>query len=265
MSAADRWLRRVLQDGERRKCAAHIERLAPQDGATAPWPPWVPEELAGSFAHAGIARPWRHQAEAAEAMWSGHHTAVATAAGSGKTLGLWLAPLASLHVADTVGRPAHLAERRRAPTALYLSPTKALGADQLAGLTRLTANAGGPDVFRAVVCDGDAGFAERRWAQATARAVLTNPDYLHFSLLAHHAHWSRFLAGLRWVLVDEAHVYRGLFGAHVALVMRRLRRVARHYGAVPTFALASATIADPQATGAALLGFSPDDITCVSD
>jgi DEAD/DEAH box helicase domain-containing protein len=198
-------------------------------------------------------------------MWSGHHTAVATAAGSGKTLGLWLAPLVDLHAAAAATRPVRLADRRQAPTALYLSPTKALAADQLTGLTRLTAEAGGPEVLRAVACDGDADLTERRWAQSTANAVLTNPDYLHFSLLARHAWWSRFLAGLRWVLVDEAHVYRGLFGAHVALVMRRLRRVALHYGATPTFALASATMAEPRTTGAALLGIDPHEMTCVSE
>jgi DEAD/DEAH box helicase domain-containing protein len=182
---------------------------------------------------------------------------MATAAGSGKTLGMWLTPLAEIMTEPGRG------------TVLYLAPTKALGADQLSGLERMTglsAVGAGPSAgaFRAATCDGDTELEVRRWVQATADAVLTNPDYLHFSLLPRHAYWTRFFRRLRWVLIDEAHAYRGLFGAHVSLVIRRLRRVAAHYGAAPTFALASATIAEPAATAGALIGCDPSTITCVA-
>ncbi len=114
-------------------------------------------------------------------------------------------------------------------------------------------------------CDGDTGRDERRWVREHAQVVATNPDFLHFSLLPQHRRWSRLLATLRFVVVDEAHAFRGVFGAHVGLVLRRLRRVAAAYGAHPTFVLASATTAEPAVSAARLIGVPPRDLVAVSE
>jgi DEAD/DEAH box helicase domain-containing protein len=261
MTELDVWLRALTAGRDRFDRVAHVERIAARAGEQAEWPQWVPLPLVDSLREAGITKPWRHQAEAAASAWSGKHTVVATAAGSGKTLALWLPALADLVAA---GPPSgRVSEARRRPTALYLSPTKALGADQLVGVERMTAGSQCRQAARAAVLDGDTKVDSWRWAQASANVVLTNPDYLHYSLLPGHTRWARILSRLRWILVDEAHTYRGLFGAHVALVLRRLRRLAAHYGAEPIFTLASATVAEPQATAAALIGSAEDEIAVV--
>jgi DEAD/DEAH box helicase domain-containing protein len=146
----------------------------------------------------------------------------------------------------------------RAHTALYLSPTKALAHDQLRACTQLTL----PGWALAAV-DGDTEPDLRAWARDQAAYVFTNPDLLHLSMLPGHARWARFLAGLRFVVVDEAHRYRGVFGSQVGLVLRRLRRLAASYGAEPTFVVASATAADPGETAAALIGVPPAAVTPV--
>jgi DEAD/DEAH box helicase domain-containing protein len=285
MSVGDTWLRVVSAGPERSQCITHVERIAPRPGVGVEWPEWLADDVAAHLCAAGVDRPWRHQIEAAESVRAGNHTVIATPAGSGKTLSLWLAPLAGIYDAARVPRSALLSERRRHPSVLYVSPTKALGADQLTVIERLTGLSGpgpgqgpgpalGPEsglaprpasVFRPVTCDGDASFEVRRYAQASANMVVTNPDYLHYSLLPRHAYWSRFLAGLTWVLVDEAHAYRGVFGAHVALVIRRLRRIAAYYGAHPSLVLASATIANPAGVAGALIGVSPEHVTAITD
>ena len=130
----------------------------------------------------------------------------------------------------------------RGATALYLSPTKALAADQLARMQAMAV----PGV-RAATYDGDTPPEERRWIRDHANFVLTNPDLLHHSLLPGHERWAPFLRALRYVVIDECHIYRGVFGSHLAAVLRRLRRVCARYGAHPTFVLASATVRDPGA------------------
>ncbi|MDP9408679.1 MAG: DUF1998 domain-containing protein, partial [Actinomycetota bacterium] len=146
----------------------------------------------------------------------------------------------------------------RAPraTALYLAPTKALAADQLRSVRGLAL----PQV-RAATFDGDTPREERDWVRAYADLVLTNPDMLHRSLLPGHARWASFLRALRYVVVDESHVYRGVFGSHVAQVLRRLRRVAAKYGASPVFVLASATSGAPGASAERLLGLPVEEVT----
>ena len=139
---------------------------------------------------------------------------------------------------------------------LYLAPTKALAQDQLAGLLAL-----GLDV-RVTTHDGDSPREQRDWARDHGEYVLTNPDMLHRSLLPGHSRWARFLGSLRYVVVDECHHYRGVFGAHVAQVLRRLRRVCALYGAHPTFVLASATVAEPAVTAGRLTGL---DVVAVTD
>ena len=130
--------------------------------------------------------------------------------------------------------------------ALYLYPTKALAQDQLRGLSEL-----GVPRLRPAIYDGDTPGEQRWQVRKWANVILTNPDMLHVGVLPHHDRWGDVLSNLRYVVVDEAHVYRGVFGSHVANVLRRLRRLARVYGAEPQFLLASATIANPGELGAA--------------
>jgi DEAD/DEAH box helicase domain-containing protein len=144
----------------------------------------------------------------------------------------------------------------RGATALYLSPTKALAADQLARLGALAIPG-----LRAATYDGDTAPDERRWIRDHSQYVLTNPDLVHHSLLPGHARWAAFLRSLRYVVIDECHVYRGVFGSHLAALLRRLRRVASRYGACPTFILASATVAEPQAQASALIGMPVRPVT----
>ncbi|WP_431920081.1 DEAD/DEAH box helicase [Nonomuraea jabiensis] len=141
-------------------------------------------------------------------------------------------------------------------TVLYLTPTKALAADQLRGLRELRITQ-----LRAACFDGDTPFEERTWVRQHANYVLTNPDMLHRSILPRHAQWSSFFRRLRMVVVDECHGYRGVFGSHVAQILRRLRRVCARYGSRPTFLLASATASEPGAFGMRLTGLEMDEVT----
>ncbi len=197
----------------------------------------------------GIERPWAHQVRAAEAAWAGEHVMLATGTASGKSLA-YQAP------ALTAALTARTERGRRGAATLYLAPTKALAHDQLGSLLELGLDA------RITTCDGDSSRDERDWARAHAEYVLTNPDMLHRSILPGHERWASFLGSLRYVVVDECHHYRGVFGAHVSHVLRRLRRVCASYGAHPTFVLASATTAEPATTAARLTGL---DVTAISD
>ena len=214
----------------------HVERIAARPGTTAAWPPWVAPALVERLVDRGVAEPWTHQAEAASLAWGGSSVVVATGTGSGKSLAYQLPALTTL-LADDRAR------------VLYVSPTKALAGDQLRGLLSLEL----PGI-RPATYDGDTPIEERDWVRAHANWVLTNPDMLHRGILPGHARWASYLRRLRYVVIDECHAYRGLFGAHVAVIMRRLRRVCASYGANPVFVLASATVADPAAAAARLTG-----------
>jgi len=203
------------------------------------WPSWTDPEVLGRLAAIGIDRPWRHQAEAAATAWAGRDVVVATGTASGKSLAYQLPALSW----------ARSSTPRQRTTTLYLAPTKALAADQAAALGRLAV----PDV-RVGVVDGDTSREDRDWARRHAHLVLTNPDMLHRSVLPQHRRWAEVFAGLRLVVVDECHHYRGVFGSHVAWVLRRLLRVARAHGADPAVMLLSATTADPAETAQVLLG-----------
>jgi DEAD/DEAH box helicase domain-containing protein len=144
-------------------------------------------------------------------------------------------------------------------TALYLAPTKALAADQRRAVTALAAPLG--TAIRTAVYDGDTPFDEREWVRQYATYVLTNPDMLHRGILPGHARWASFLRNLRYVVIDECHTYRGVFGSHVAQVLRRLRRVCARYGADPVFLLASATSADPGQAASRLTGVPVAEVT----
>src|SRR4051812_13454887 len=205
-------------------------------------PPGLDRRLAQALAAHGIDRLYSHQAHAWLAAAHGRNLIVTTGTASGKTLAF------NLPVLDAVARE----PKQRA---LYLYPTKALAQDQLRGLTEL----GVPRV-RAAIYDGDTP-GERRWqVRKWANVILTNPDMLHIGVLPHHDRWGDVLANLRYIVVDEAHVYRGVFGSHVGNVLRRLRRIARVYGAEPQILLASATIANPGALAQTLAGVEAEVI-----
>jgi DEAD/DEAH box helicase domain-containing protein len=192
--------------------------------------------LVSALVGRGITSAWRHQAEVWEAAARGEHVLVTTGTASGKSLAFNL-PVLSAIAADPKTR------------ALYLYPTKALAQDQARALAGLRLKS-----LRTAVYDGDTE-AERRWqARRWANAILTNPDMLHLGVLPHHDRWGDVLHNLRYVVVDEAHVYRGVFGSHVANVLRRLRRLAGAYGAEPQFLLASATIANADELAHSLIG-----------
>jgi DEAD/DEAH box helicase domain-containing protein len=252
----------ILLTGERgRDCLVHLEHLPAREAVTGSWPAWADHDLVAGYRSRGVVLPWRHQTEAAEHAWDGRHVVIATSTGSGKSLPAWLTAVTAIRAA----RPnARLSELSRRPTALYLSPTKALAADQLHGLQALLDASGIRDV-RATTVDGDTSLDERDWARDHADIVMSNPDFLHFSMLPGHRRWQRLLRGLRFVVVDECHAYRGVMGAHVSLVLRRLLRIAEHYGGQPTVLLASATTSDPAATAARLLGVEAGAVEAVTE
>lgn len=228
----------------------HVEVRAAQPGRTAPWPAWADADLVGALRDRGICAPWRHQVQAAQLAHSGQHVVLATGTASGKSLA-YLLPAVSDVLAGRAAGPF-----ARPASTLYLSPTKALAADQLSALEAL-----GLPGLRAATYDGDTAAPQRRWVREHGAYVLTNADLLHHSMLPGHAHWSKFLGGLRYVVVDECHYYRGVFGAHVAAVLRRLRRLAAHYGAQPVFIACSATVAEPALHASRLIGLDLHAVT----
>ena len=184
--------------------------------------------------------PYAHQGRALRALESGRNVVVATPTASGKSLVYQVPTLAAL---------------RSGSSSLYLYPTKALAHDQLGRLTDMAARLG-LDVpeHQIDTYDGDTPGDVRRAMRTSARCLLTNPDMLHYGLLPFHRHWSGFFADLRFVVLDELHAYRGVLGIHVANILRRLLRVARHHGADPRIVAASATIGNPQAHAYNLTG-----------
>jgi len=221
----------------------HVEEVAPREGDTVPWPSWTPPSVRAAFAARGVSAPWRHQAAAASLAFEGRHVVVATGTASGKSLAYQLPALS------------RLGDDPRA-TVLYLAPTKALAADQLRSVAGFDL-----DGVRPACYDGDTPRAEREWIRQHSRFVLTNPDMLHRGILPGHAAWGTFLRRLAFVVVDECHTYRGVFGSHVAHVLRRLRRASARYGRTPTFVLASATAGDPETAAARLTGLRVEAVT----
>jgi DEAD/DEAH box helicase domain-containing protein len=221
----------------------HIEELSARPGQTAPWPAWVPDVLRGRLEVRGVTALWEHQVEAAELARTGQSVVIATGTASGKSLAYQLPALTALLEDD----------RSRV---LYVSPTKALAGDQLRSLLALALPS-----LRPATYDGDTPTDERDWVRAHANWVLTNPDMLQHGIVPAHARWASFLRRLRFVVIDECHAYRGLFGSHVAQVLRRLRRVCAAYGATPTFVLASATVADPETSASRLTGMPVSAVT----
>jgi DEAD/DEAH box helicase domain-containing protein len=241
---------RLLGAPGRRERVRHVETIPARGATTRDWPAWADPALVAALTRTGLRSPWRHQVEAAEAARAGRHVVVSTGTASGKSLCYLLPVLTAI-------REGSRHPTGRGVTALYLAPTKALAADQLQAVEALAL-----DGIRAATYDGDTPPEERRWIRDHAGLVLTNPDLLHHSLLPGHARWKPFLRNLDYVVVDECHHYRGVFGSHVAAVLRRLRRLAAGYGADPVFVLASATTADPAGTAKRLTGL---DVVAVGD
>ncbi len=220
----------------------HVEHLPSRPARLAPLTDPLPDLLAPHLPAEGL---WTHQAAAIDLARSGTHVAVATGTASGKSLCF------QLPIAEAVSEPI------RGGTALLVGPTKALAQDQLRAIAAL-----GVDDLVAATYDGDSSTDARAWARAHANVILTNPEMLHCGLLPHHERWATFLHRLRYVVIDELHMFRGVFGSHVAHVLRRLRRLCARYRADPTFVFASATIGEPARLASALIG-SP--VTAVTD
>ena len=246
---------RILRRGARSGRLMHVEDIAARPGEGVPWPGWVPEQIMLAFSRAGVARPWAHQAAMAEHAHRGSNVIIATPAASGKSLGYLLPALTTVLGGGTV---------------LYLAPTRALAADQLRVIQAL-----GITGVCAAVVDGDTHAADRERARTHANYLLTTPDMLHHVLLPRHSRWGEFFGRLHYVIVDECHGYRGVFGSHVAHVLRRLRRVAAHHaGRHPAragtgarapddlvFLLASATVSEPGNCARLLTGRDAREIT----
>ncbi|MEV6103089.1 DEAD/DEAH box helicase [Streptomyces sp. NPDC051940] len=245
-------LERLAAFSDRRGRITHTEHLPSRAGAHSSWPEGIRPEVVAAIEAAGIERPYEHQAAVASYALAGESAVVATGTASGKSLA-YLAPVLSAALEGSE------APNGRGATALYLAPTKALAADQLRALRALAEPLG--KAVRPAVYDGDTPVEEREWVRLYANVVLTNPDMLHRGLLPAHPRWSTFLRALRYVVIDECHTYRGVFGSHVAQVLRRLRRVCARYGASPVFLLASATAASPGESAGRLTGIEVREVT----
>ncbi|HUH16879.1 MAG TPA: DEAD/DEAH box helicase [Methylomirabilota bacterium] len=209
---------------------AHRE-LEPRPPRHAPWPESLDPRIVAALRERDVEAPYTHQAAAYMAASAGSNVVVVTPTASGKTL------CYNLPVLDAVARD-------DAARALYLFPTKALAADQLVELRALAELAG--IGLKTNTYDGDTPANVRSVVRAAGQVVITNPDMLHAAILPHHTKWFKLFENLEYVVIDELHTYRGLFGSHVANVIRRLRRICRHYGADPVFICASATMANPR-------------------
>ena len=236
----------LLGGGAEPEQLMHVHQIPARQAVTAPWPQWAHPDVVAAYGRLGIREPWAHQMEAAEAAHSGKHTIIATGTASGKSLAYQLPVLDAIHRTSLDDRATL---EPAGAVALYLAPTKALAADQLAAVKSLQL----PTV-RAETYDGDTDTGARRWIRDHANLVLANPDMLHFGVLPNHAWWARFFRRLKYVIIDEAHSYRGVFGSNVANLLRRLRRICRYYGSDPVFIGASATSADPEQSFSRLIG-----------
>ena len=295
----------------------HIHTIAAREASYAPWPQWLHPRVVEAFESLGIAEPYAHQVQAADAAhagldaalaasaarygWqagrieaerveaerheagrieaptpahaegaksagSGGHVIVATGTASGKTLSYLMPTLDAIYRASCGEPVSSTSAYSRAENlnnranVLYISPAKALSADQLTALTSY--NLPG---LHAASYDGDTPTGERRWIREHANFILTTPDMLNYSILSNHRQWASFLRGLRYVVLDEAHSYRGVFGAHIANLLRRLRRVCALYRTVPVFYGASATSSNPVESFSKLIGVPQQAVTAITE
>jgi DEAD/DEAH box helicase domain-containing protein len=243
-SVVDAW----RASGSVRRCFTAERALPSAEAAFAPVPSALHESLHAALKGRGIAQLYTHQVEAIDAALAGQHVVVATPTASGKSLCFHL-PVLNALIGDAEA------------TSLFIYPTKALSRDQEHNLRELMRDAGlraGASVY-----DGDTPADARRAARERCRVVLTNPDMLHAGILPNHARWAGLFQGLRYVVLDELHTYRGVFGSHMAHVLARLRRVARFHGSDPIFISATATIGNPREHAARLIGALPEDVRLV--
>lgn len=230
----------------------HVAELPPRSGRPLEWPQWAEPDVVSAFTERGIRAPWSHQYDAAELAHAGRHVVVSTGTASGKSLAYQL-PVLNALATDPRAR------------VLYLAPTKALGHDQLRAAYALTSSvarlrqpgfAVAPTAY-----DGDSPDEIRRFARERSRWLFSNPDMIHLSTLRNHPRWAVLLRNLRYLIVDECHYYRGVFGSNVAMVLRRLLRLCARYSSYPTVIFASATTASPGATATELIGEPVAEIT----
>ncbi|OBH95532.1 DEAD/DEAH box helicase [Mycobacterium sp. E2733] len=226
----------------------HVAELPPRSGRPHKWPAWAEPDVVRAFTDRGVSSPWSHQSAAAELAHAGRHVVVSTGTASGKSLAYQL-PVLNALATDPRAR------------VLYLSPTKALGHDQLRAAHALTAAIPRLHDVAPTAYDGDSPPEVRRFARERSRWLFSNPDMIHLSILRNHARWAVLMRGLRFVIVDECHYYRGVFGSNVAMVLRRLLRLCARYSSTPTVIFASATTDEPGATAAELIGLPVEEVT----
>jgi len=230
----------------------HVAEVPARAAEFGEWPHWVDPAVLAALRDHGVVTGWSHQVAAIELAHAGRDVVISTGTASGKSVAF------QLPIMDTLARD----PRARA---LYLSPTKALGHDQLRAAHSLCAAVPGLADAAPVSYDGDTGAEVRRFARERSRWLFSNPDMIHLSLLRNHARWAVFLRGLRFIVVDECHHYRGIFGSNVAMVLRRLIRLCERYRAPgspgPTVIFASATTAAPGQTAAELIGRPVAEVT----
>jgi DEAD/DEAH box helicase domain-containing protein len=232
-------LERMLEEPSLARGVIHHEVLPARDAEFAPFPGWVDPRIRAGLASRGISELYTHQAAAIDAVHAGQDVVVVTPTASGKTL-CYAVPVLQAITEDAASR------------ALFLFPTKALGQDQVAELTELT-RAAGLEVSAATY-DGDTPAPIRSAIRTAGRVVVTNPDMLNSAILPHHTKWFQLFEQLKVIVVDELHTYRGVFGSHVANVLRRLLRICAHYGSRPVIVCCSATIGNPQELAELLTG-----------
>ncbi len=237
------FLASITADEEAARSLVHVRELPARRPQVSPFPGWIPPLVRDRLEMVGVRGLYPHQANGLDVLAADRNLVMATGTASGKTLVYNLA-----FAAEAVERPTS--------TALYLFPTKALARDQLRAVRALKI-----PQLKAAVYDGDTPRAERPLIRKNANLVMTNPDMLHLALLADHARWADFFFRLSLVVVDEAHVCRGVFGSHVAMALRRLRRIVAHYGGSPRWMLASATIGNPGELATRLTGLEFREVT----
>ena len=211
-----------------------VRRLPAVEAAYAPFPAGIDPRLRAAFESRGITQLYTHQAEAFEHVLAGRQVVITTPTASGKTL------CYNLPVLDRI-------LKKPSARALYLFPTKALAQDQMTELHELTKSIGevGGEAIGVHTYDGDTPQDARRTIRTRAHVVLSNPDMVHSGILPHHPRWAKLFENLEFIVIDELHAYRGVFGSHLTNVLRRLQRICRHYGSNPQFICSSATIANP--------------------
>jgi len=238
---------KVVADLQARRTETTVRRIDERPPRYAEWPEGLDGRLVEALRKRGIERPYTHQAAAISNALAGTNSVVVTPTASGKTL-CYNVPVLDAVLKDPSTR------------ALYLFPTKALAQDQLDELHGLITSMG--EEIRTFTYDGDTPADARRAVRTAGHIVLTNPDMLHAAILPHHTKWMQLFENLDYVVIDELHTYRGVFGSHLANVLRRLRRICQFYGSDPTFVLCSATIANPAELARALTG---DEVELVDD